>query len=586
MLHVNKNICLQFVKCMLLLLPSAFNLAYTHYRVCDLASMSIGTMAMCNEIISICFDVLLLALIVLIISKKRILFTAVSVFIITLLWGMSNIVYATYFQNYIPLSSFAYASSLLDLQITEYIANALRLSDAFYLIIVGAAILMFYGLRHIRNIDGSLRYIAIPLAAITMFLLSWKLCVYNYHFTIPNRTTLSQVSLMPTKARLTLLNIKAITEFGFFRACVFPELFMNNGTITLSVEQRKRIESMISYRDKEYSDTALHRSPKQYKEVIFILAESYLASTSKIHVTPFLDSLRRDSTVLVNDRMLSNTQMGKSSDGQYLYMTGLLPSKHDFTLSILPYSHIVSLAHILKYHGFKTMISLPTEATIWNQNIANKLYGIDHSYSISDLLQKNWLDDEQLIDFALNNEKKCKGPLFHVILTVSTHGPYTENTNKFTHCKCYPKHFPKTYSQEYKNYLLACHFMDHQLRRYVEAKDSDNTLIIIASDHGWQEDKKLLPKGVSPNDISLFILNAKGQHDYRRERIDQLDVFTTIVDLLQPYNSKTTLPHWYGLGRSILRPEHWRPSVTPKTWQMSQDILEGDYFKNVFDKKK
>lgn len=585
MLHLNKNICFQFMRCMLLLLPSAFNLAYTHYRVCDLGGLYITPIVAVNSLISICFDVLLLALIVLIISKKRILFTAVSVFIITLLWGMSNIVYATYFQNYIPLSSFAYASSLLDLQITEYIANALRLSDAFYLIIVGAAILMFYGLRHIRKIDGSLRYIAIPLVVITMFLLSWKLFVYNYHFTIPNRTTLSQVSLMPTKARLTSDNIKVTTEFGFFRACIFPKLFMDNGTITLSVEQRKMIESNISYRDKEYSDTTLHRSPKQYKEVILILAESYLAGTSGAHITPFLDSLRRDSTVLVNDRMHPNVQMGKSSDGQYIYMTGLLPSQNDITLSILPHSHVVSLAHILKHHGFTTMITLPTGPTIWNQNIANESYGIDRSFSISDLRQKEWLNDEQLIDFALDNERKCKGPLFHVILTVSTHGPYTDDTNKFMHCKCYPKHFPKTYSQEYKNYLLACHFMDHQLRRYVEAKDSENTLIIIASDHGWQEDKKLLPKGVSPNDISLFIMNAKGQHDYRRERIDQLDVFTTIIDLLQPYNSKTTLPHWYGLGRSILRPEHWRPSVTPKTWQMSQDILEGDYFKNVFEKK-
>ena len=52
----------------------------------------------------------------------------------------------------------------------------------------------------------------------------------------------------------------------------------------------------------------------------------------------------------------------------------------------------------------------------------------------------------------------------------------------------------------------------------------------------------------------------------------QLDVFTTILDVLN-INSK-----WRGLGHTILSPKYHN-SVSDQVYQLSEMIIEGDYFK-------
>ena len=64
--------------------------------------------------------------------------------------------------------------------------------------------------------------------------------------------------------------------------------------------------------------------------LIFIIVESYLSQTSDLKVdgkeiTPFLNRLKRDSTVYYNGQMQPNINIGESSDGQFIDMTGVLP---------------------------------------------------------------------------------------------------------------------------------------------------------------------------------------------------------------------------------------------------------------------
>ena len=49
-------------------------------------------------------------------------------------------------------------------------------------------------------------------------------------------------------------------------------------------------------------------------------------------ITPFLNSLKEDSTVYYNAHVTPNITMGESGDGQFIFMTGLLPLRDKLTV--------------------------------------------------------------------------------------------------------------------------------------------------------------------------------------------------------------------------------------------------------------
>jgi len=345
----------------------------------------------------------------------------------------------------------------------------------------------------------------------------------------------------------------------------------------LSESDIKNIEEIIS--DHRHRETLNKKNAEiKIENIIFIIIESYLSvssdmSAAGIEITPYLNSLKRDSNVYYNGNMHANIGIGESSDGQFIYMTGLLPLQNSITIGKASNITLPGLPKLLKrrFADMEARMIIPTSPGLWNQKEMCDKYGFDKLYSADDYHngQYKTLTDEQIFDFAIQIDKEHKRPFFSVILTMSMHSPYdkTVDTDKIIHDNSLP--------ENYNNYLTACHYTDKQIGKYLEYLKHtgiyDKSLIIISADHHAHPNLFDMAGRVSEN-IPLYIINGNIDHiKKRQQQCNQLDVYTTILDILD-IKSK-----WKGLGNTLLNYDYAN-SVDKEKIELSEKIIRGDFF--------
>ena len=362
-------------------------------------------------------------------------------------------------------------------------------------------------------------------------------------------------------------------QTGCIRVALY-EIYDMLHVTRLTAEQKNQIEDY--YQDHSLRATHHQRNPN-IKNVIFILLESFLSAPIDLKVdgkeiTPFLNSLKRDSNVYYNGNMISDIGCGESGDGQFIYMTGILPLRYKMTVGQVKNNTLPAMPKILKEKlGIKhTEIIFPTMPNLWQQADMNVAYGIDHAYSLTDIVGYNSeeVDDKDIFAFAANNLNYSKVPFFSLILSVSTHSPYDRYVGEDLNVT------DASLSNEYKNYLNTCHYTDCQIKKYFDELKSkglyDSSLIVIASDHYAHLDM-LNMVGQTSSHTPLFIINGDiCFEDIWKGEFHQLDTYTTLMDVLaidQP---------WVGLGHTLLTP--YKSSVDATTLNISEMIIKGDFF--------
>lgn len=188
-----------------------------------------------------------------------------------------------------------------------------------------------------------------------------------------------------SKTKPNLFMFKA----GFTRRFVLCWEDYVQKTIQLSQSQITEIDRYC----KDNSQRTTSRKPIKGHNVIFILVESYLAASSDLvvngkEITPYLNKLKREANCYFNGHLCPNTRYGESADGQFIYMTGLLPLQADITVEYAQYCNMEGLPKLLKDQcGIKeTHIIVPTASTFWLQDKMNLVYGIDKTYSRADIV--------------------------------------------------------------------------------------------------------------------------------------------------------------------------------------------------------
>jgi lipoteichoic acid synthase len=355
-----------------------------------------------------------------------------------------------------------------------------------------------------------------------------------------------------------------------------PTLYHALTTTQLTAEQCAAIEK--EYYDHTQRCTAA-RTQAKGKNIIFIIVESYLSATSELivdgkEVTPFLNTLRHDSTVYYNGRLRPDISVGESSDGQFLYMAGLLPLRSDVTVTKAKYAELPGLPKILCLEGLiaESQMIIPTLPSMWEQEKMCQKYGFDHLYSSADYQEgKYWyLSDEQIFQYALEKNLSCQRPFLSVILTMTMHQPYTEPKDpQFTLAD-------KRLTEKYRNYLSTCHYTDRQIKWYFEQLKKnglyDNSIIVVAADHHAHPSLFDMGEEDLSTDIPLYIVGGGiDKEEAWQGPCHQLDVYTTLLDLIGTKNP------WHGFGHTLLTPQY-QPSVRAGLWTMSEQIVLGNYF--------
>lgn len=546
-----------------------FNLLFMHYSIiyaCHIEA-ELDITSIFDNFMGICFDIFILYFLLYLISWKNAKFSICLCFIITWSWSISNVLYSRYFFHYLSISAIEQGSVLTEKLIIKCIIESIQVSDFYYLVVAIIFILASLKTQQldrkwpIRNILFFICFsIITDISAHAFFCISTP--DYRYRSYFFHRLYLKHFATHRTWSQQNL----AYFIRGNIRTICGDIIIDIKGSSNLSEHQITQIKIESS---KAESSLTRHidLSPKN---IIFIIIESYMSFTSDMkvegkEVTPFLNSLKEQSTVYYNGKMHENVTIGESSDGQFIYMTGILPLKSDVTVSR---ARRIILPGLPKIIGKESRMIIPTTTSVWNQDEMCKQYGFNHLYTRNDY-KANYnidLNDKQVFDLATRIDNTSNTPFFSVILTMSMHGPYTEQIDQSFILS------DSSLPQELKCYLNACHYTDQQIKKYFEhlfnSKLYDNSLIVIAADHPVHKSKFI--EGIRY--IPLYIVNAKGIPEHMwQEDCNQLDVYTTILDLLGCQSD------WYGLGCSLASSKY-ENAISNQTWIASDWIIRSNYF--------
>ncbi len=551
-----------------LLLMCGMNLLIMHYYIyanCQDDKLDITCYA--DNVVGIYFDVCVLFLLLWCIFLGKTKIALLFCFSITFFWSFSNIMYSRFFYNYITLSAIGQGESLTDDLILRCIAANFRLLDIYYPIV---AILFFVLLKKfyvkstcfIRRLMLGFCFIVIVDLGFHAFFCfcnpQLRYVSYFFHKVYSNHFVEHLNYSNPNLSHFLRGEIRHI----------FPEILADiKGNIDLTEEQIDIVKDVSSEARGSLGRNTILRSPVN---VIFILVESYMSFTSDLkvsgkEVTPFLNSLKKTSEVYYNGKVNTNVTLGCSSDGQFIYMTGLLPLRTVVTLSKASRVTLPGLPQKLKY---KSRMIIPTVMSVWDQDKMCEKYGFDELYTCLDYPEGhgNTLTDEEVFKLAIQKDSSSTQPFFSVVLTISMHQPYTRQIDSDFPIK------DASLTKELACYLNACHYTDKQIEKYFKwLKEKglyDNSLIVIAADHPVFS----LDFGDPVKHIPLYIISSAGfpQNMWQGE-CNQIDVFTTLLDLLGCKSD------WYGLGHSLASP-NYKNSVSERAWNVSEWMIMSDYF--------
>lgn len=579
---MKKNFKISIVPLVMFLL-CIVNLLYMHYYIFSTCNIEaeVDITSFLDNVCAIVFDALiLLSFFAIIIRKLR--YNLLCCFITTAAWAFCNILYSRFFFRYISFSSIGQTSNLFDWFMVECMIDGLQFSD-FYFVFVPILFYLLYkrcsATQHFTI--RTLRTVVTTLLVLVLLNLSAHLlfCASNSQFRYISyykyRLYFTHVDTSRNMGRPNWTNFHR----GSFRTLAADMVANIHGDIDLTEEQKSAITQCIS--DNTQRRTA-HQVNPDIRNVIFILVESYTAFTTDMtidgkEVTPFLNKLSREPNVYYNGNMKSNITIGQSSDGQFLYMTGLLPLRSIITVSRAKHNVLQALPKMMKKFNpsMETRMVIPTLPSLWEQDAMCQAYGFDRLYSSNDFKgehERN-LNDEQVFQLSQQLDRESTKPFFSYILTMSMHGPYNTQMDP-----TFPIQDQK-FCPELNNFLNVCHYTDHCIEKYVanlkETGLYDNSLIIIAPDHQVPENTVDTEQYGITRELPLFIIN--GNIDLNSAwggACNQLDVFTTLLDILGIDSA------WRGLGGTLLSP-NYHNSLTNQKWDISEWILLSNYFKNT-----
>lgn len=557
-------------------LMCAVNLLAMHYMVVDVSDTE--DVLYCRDYIDnaagVLFDVTLLLLFFLVITCRRLKPALLCCYVVTLLWAFANILYSRFFGQYLMVSAILQVSNLASGFMLDSIGDGICGKDLRFVLSAGVFLLVYIFTPSVRMRSKSMLWFGVmPILTLcyNMYVVAviapgndddntfWGNMICRYYS--PRQAVLSP---QLTNFESGSLRVLAVTSWS----TMISSTHLND-------DDKREIENeYLNHRNRK---TCRPQHPN-VRNVIFIIVESYLSLASDmkvggIEVTPNMNALRRDSNVYYNGKMRSDIAIGESSDGQFIYMTGLLPLNNTITVNKARSVVLPGLPKTLK-GAFPTMearMIIPTIPSFWSQSAMCIQYGFDRLYSTEDYKDGtfNSLNDEQVFDLAIDADAHSEKPFFSVILTMSMHGPYRHTIESDTVLT------DPSLSERFCNYLTAVHYTDKQIGRYLNSLKEqglyDNSLIIIAADHHAHVRHFEMKERLS-EDIPLYIINGNVDKDTcYYGSCHQLDVYTTILDILGVDTD------WRGLGHTLLN-RNYVSSVNENTGYLSESIISGNYF--------
>ncbi len=277
-----------------------------------------------------------------------------------------------------------------------------------------------------------------------------------------------------------ILTTRGIGRLGLIRGYLFTWLaefyyLGANEVLESAMRQRQIVSDQL---------TPLETAIPVRRQLIIIQAESldfnvigYQANGCE--VTPFLNRLWDKS---LRYRIAAARYIG-SADADFVMLNGVMPSMHIVTYNIPNYPYSDTLPQFLSQHGYETSIYHGNTGNFYNRRSAFERMGFSNICFEEEMVleqhlpQISWgIEDRHVLQLSRDALSRSIGPTCHVIITLSTHTPYTLVSGEGRNRDIYPK--PQSMAQ---NYLNSMRYLDNELRNYVDSLEAST--VVIFSDH-------------------------------------------------------------------------------------------------------
>lgn len=417
----------------------------------------------------------------------------------------------------------------------------------------------------------------------------------TYKSTLPENQTGWEYSAFKSVRQITSGNyffnnfifsqwFEAQTPLHFFPAILYKQIcniYYGSQEFSISENDNRRIEEIVN-------ESALD-SDTVSQNIIVILGESfeswafYMKDDDNYEITPNMNALRKKDNSLYVDKIRSQVRRGNSGDGQMIINTGLLPLESGAACMLYGENVYPNYAH-----KFDTSTIVNPVGGIWNQKVTTYSYGYNGLYELSNPAYKwKWIEDDETMQFAIQQCKSLNQPFGMMVITVSTHSPFS--SPRKSHLS-----FDKEIPEILKNYLNCMHYTDSCIGVFLNELEKDsllqNTTVVITGDHTIFRSNLLAEMRPAiekyglpiPKDETYCPLIISSPTIEKHTEIDtlcyQMDIYPTILHCLGINDY-----YWKGFGVNLLDSTSLqnRKITEEEAFELSNLIIRSNYFKDL-----
>lgn len=531
--------------------------------------------------------------------KRRRTYTFIILWLVAI-WSFAQFLYYPTYRDVMPFSSFLLFKNISGTLIKSTIGAVSKKSLAVLLLPLVLHAYHWWLRRKEKNEEktAAKRYWWAFAASIAAFVVLRLIITTSIYLSNSNNYDDLHDAFSTRYSKLGGRHLNYIMHNGVMSYAIFS--FINSIDTGVSDEERQTAENFIKTNCITYTDNQ-HAVTIEKPNLIFIMVESLNAWAVNCNidgkpVTPTLNSLVADTANIVCLNMISQAKNGRSSDGKFMYQTGLLPMLNKSVAMEYSDRNFPSITKALKQRGYKAVEICGDEASLWNVEGMSKAYGFDTLFHQPELKKEleaaDYNIDKVVMEFAAKYLPSIKGPFLAQLFTGVMHSPYDYDFQPASWISA-----SRQYTPDVRNYLEKTHYFDNQLGIFLESlKQSgfyDNSVIVIASDHSETVDDN--PKGrpslsKNGNECVFIVINAS-EGKQLSGPIGQIDIYPTLLDVmgLNDYS-------WKGLGHSLMRHDVHSAAETEddtfgtspmlksqkEAWNVSDILIRGDIIKSLF----
>lgn len=274
---------------------------------------------------------------------------------------------------------------------------------------------------------------------------------------------------------------------------------------------------------------------------------SPLDGEHKLHLTPFLDSLSKESLVCTNMHAI-----GRKTHGGNIAISGGFPEFEPFVYMKSAYmgNSFDSNANLLKNEGYQTLFYMGGSRGSYNIDEFARIAGFTQirtriDYNNDDDYDGTWgIYDHKMAEYINQDLSTIKTPFYAMWLTISSHSPFKTPSNWEL----------EKYKNKETGILRSIEYADLSIRHFFREASKQpwykNTIFIITADHGCRDFEvgSIYANPYFMYQIPFIVYTPDKSITPQRiedKVMSQIDINPTILSLLN-YNKKH-----FSLGESM-----------------------------------